>query len=146
MVVLGMQAMGRAPAAEPPKGGGAAASPVAEGAPKANMPLWRQALPFVVGAGLVAVVLARLDLSLLFEHLRHTNYPALLSFALLTTLLLVAADTLATVSFYRRTIGPMSFRQFFLIRAASYLPSLLNYNLGQAWVVYFVSRAYRAPL
>jgi hypothetical protein len=33
-----------------------------------------------------------------------------------------------------------------VIRAAAYLPSLVNHHVGQAWLTYFLSKAYRAPI
>jgi len=87
-----------------------------------------------------------IDLGLFIRQLGHTNYFAFLSFASVITLALITADTFATVGIYRRTVCPVSFRQFFVLRAASYLPSLLNHHVGQAWLTYFISKTYRAPL
>jgi hypothetical protein len=106
----------------------------------------RRALPFVTAALLIAIVLARLDVGLLVRKLGSTNYLAILSFAAAATLGLIGADTVATVGIYRRTIGRVSFRQFFVLRAASYLPSLLNHHVGQAWLTYSISKAYRTPV
>jgi len=94
----------------------------------------------------VAVILLRLDIGLFVQQLGHANYPGLFVFATTITFLLLTADTFATVGIYRRTVCPISFRQLFVLRAASYLPSLLNHHVGQAWLTYFLSKVYRAPL
>jgi hypothetical protein len=103
-------------------------------------------LPFVVGALLVATVVSRLD----FEHfvgaVRRTNLVAFVGFALAFQVALLAADVLATTYVYRTTIGPVRYRELFVIRAASYLPSIVNHHLGQAWLTYFLAKAYRAPM
>src|SRR5262245_46947044 len=112
----------------------------------ASVPPWRRALPFLIAAALVAFVLARLDLGSFVHQLGRTNYVAFLSFAFVATLASLTADTFATVGIYRRTVCPVSFQQFFVLRAASYLPSLLNHHVGQAWLTYFISKTYRAPL
>jgi hypothetical protein len=111
-----------------------------------TLPLWRRLLPFLVATTLIAFVVSRLNLGRFVEQLQRVNYVALLSFAVVVTLLLISADTFASVGLYERTVGRISFRRFFVIRSASYLPSLLNHHVGQAWLTYFISRACRAPL
>jgi hypothetical protein len=107
---------------------------------------FRAALPFVVGAALLLFVLGRLDYAAFFRHLGSTNYGAYMAFAVVFNAALVAADALAIKHVYNRTICPASYRELFMLRAASYLPSLLNYHVGQGWLTYFLSKAYGAPL
>jgi hypothetical protein len=109
-------------------------------------PFWRSALPFVLGAVLLAYVLGRLDYATFLRHLGSTNYGVYIAFAVIFNAALVGADTLAIRFIYSRTICPASYRELFVLRAASYLPSLLNYHVGQGWLTYFLSRTYRAPL
>jgi hypothetical protein len=59
---------------------------------------------------------------------------------------LLSADSLATAHVYRKTVCPVRFREVFLIRGASYLPSMLNHHVGQGWLTYFISKTYGAPL
>jgi hypothetical protein len=91
-------------------------------------------------------VLAKVDFAAFVHQLGRTNYLGFLAFAAVSTLLLLLADCSATVEIYRRTICPVSFQSFFTVRAASYLPSLLNYQVGQAWLTYFMAKFHRAPL
>jgi hypothetical protein len=106
----------------------------------------RAALPFVVGGVLLLFVLGRLDYAAFFRHLGSTNYAAYMAFAVVFNASLVAADSLAIKHVYNRTICPASYRELLLLRAASYLPSLLNYHVGQGWLAYFLSKTYGAPL
>jgi hypothetical protein len=110
------------------------------------LPWYRQALPIVLAAALVTYVLARIDWDTFWAHITAVNYAAFVGFMVLFIVSLLLADTLATSYVYRRTVAPVAYREFFLIRAASYLPSSLNYHLGQAWLTYFISRAYGVPL
>jgi hypothetical protein len=123
----------------------AAASP-AEPNPPASRSRWRAALPLVLALGLVAVVLARLDFHAFVRHLARTPAPAFLAFATVFVLALLSADTLATVLIYRRAVAPIRFRDFFLLRGASYLPSALNHHLGQAFVTLALSRLHGVSL
>jgi hypothetical protein len=125
--------------------------PLADAAPNdrpaaAATPLWRRLLPFALATALVALVLARLDIELFVRQLGKANYVGLLAFAGAITFLLLSADTFATVGIYRRTVCPISFHHLFVLRAASYLPSLLNHHVGQAWLTYFLAKVYRAPI
>ncbi|MBX3183941.1 MAG: flippase-like domain-containing protein [Polyangiaceae bacterium] len=109
-------------------------------------PLWRRVLPFLLGAALLGWVLRRTSFSELAGALEHTNHAAFFGFALVALLTNLALDCIATSYIYRRTVCPVSFREFFVIRGASYLPSMLNHNLGQAWLTYYLAKRYRAPL
>jgi hypothetical protein len=114
--------------------------------PPQDLPLWRRALPFVVAAALVAWVASRLDFPAFLAAIRSTNYVGFVGFAALFTPALIAADVLATTRVYDKSLGPIRYRDLFVIRAASYLPSILNHHLGQAWLTYFLAKAYRVPV
>ncbi len=109
-------------------------------------PLWRRALPFVLALGLVAFVVRKLDVRAFARHLATVNAPAFLLFEVAFILALLTADTFATVLVYRRSVAPIRFRDFWILRGASYLPSMLNHHVGQAFITYFVARRYGTPL
>jgi hypothetical protein len=108
--------------------------------------LWKRVLPFIVAALLIWYVVHKLDLQAFLRHLRSVHYPSFIAFMVLFTAANLAADAVATSFVYRRTICPIKTGEFFLIRGASYLPSLLNHHVGQAWLTWYISRAHRAPL
>lgn len=112
----------------------------------ASPSLARRALPFLLAAVLLAYVLSRLDLDRFAAAIASTHYVLFFVFTLAFTLTLLAADSFATSKIYARTVHPIRFRELFVIRGASYLPSLLNHHVGQGWLTYYVSRAYGAPL
>ena len=119
---------------------------VAPPAPHDERPLWRKILPFAVALGLTALLIWRLDLQAFVRHLQGVNYLGFLAFCGVFTLLLLAADSVATAFVYSRTVCPVRVRDLFLIRGASYLPSLVNHHVGQAWLTWYMARAYKAPL
>jgi len=94
----------------------------------------------------VAFLLYRLDLARFLQHLQRVNYAAFIGFVAAFNLALLTADAFATSYVYRRTVCPIRFREFWLIRGFSYLPSLLNHHVGQAWLTWYLSRRYQAPL
>lgn len=114
--------------------------------PRDERPWWRRALPFVIAVALTAYLVTKMDLAAFVKHLRGVDYVSFLGFCWGFSLLLLSADALATSFVYSRTVCPIRFRELLLIRGASYLPSVLNHHLGQAWLTWYVARAYRAPL
>ncbi|WP_234022843.1 lysylphosphatidylglycerol synthase domain-containing protein [Sorangium cellulosum] len=139
-----------ATAPHPHDGGAAAARPHDGGLPERATPRLlrraRRALPFVLAAALVAFTLGRLDGSKFLAALARVDAPLFLGFAVLFVLALLAADTFATVLVYRRAVAPVAFRDFLVLRGASYLPSLLNHHVGQAFITVFLSRVHGVPL
>jgi uncharacterized membrane protein YbhN (UPF0104 family) len=117
------------------------------GPPSATaQPLWRRLLPFVTAAALLAFVLSRLDFAAFWAAVSRTHYVLFFLFTVGFNAALLATDSLGTVQVYRSTVCPVRYRELFVIRAASYLPSMLNHHVGQAWLTYFMSKVYKAPL
>lgn len=148
-----------APGSSPSGAEGATTDPAANPAPpgavepvaaswrqRPTVPVWRRALPFLLALGLLVWVLRRTGMDELRGALSQTNFVLFFAFTFCSTLLTLVADSYATSYVYRRTVCPIRFREFLMIRGASYLPSMLNHNLGQAWLTYFMSKRYSAPL
>ncbi len=124
-----------------------AAADIAGAAPSAaTLPLWRRVLPFLIALVLLAFVVGRLDWATFGRALSSINYVAFVAFTLVFSAALLTSDTFATAHIYRTRICPVRFRELFVIRAASYLPSLLNHHVGQGWLTYFMAKNYKAPL
>jgi hypothetical protein len=116
------------------------------GASVTAAPLWKRVLPFVVALGLVAFVISRVDYTAFVAALHRTNLAGFFAFTVLFTLALLAVDCFASVNVYRLLVGKISFRELFYLRGASYLPGLLNHNVGQAWLTYAIARACKVPI
>lgn len=109
-------------------------------------PIWRRALPFLLALALIGFVLSRLDLAAFARQLATLDYPVFLLVCVAFTFALLTADTFATVIIYRRSVAKIRFRDFWVLRGASYLPSLVNHHVGQAFVTYFLSREHGISL
>jgi hypothetical protein len=107
---------------------------------------WRRALPFAVAIVFVGFTLARIDLRAFARALASVNAPAFAGFSVLFVLALLTSDSFATAVVYRRTVAPVTFRELWILRGASYLPSILNHHVGQAILTYYVSRRYQVSL
>lgn len=111
-----------------------------------DAPAWRTWASVGLALALVGFVLSRLDFEAFRRALAGTNHVAFAAFAVVFNFALLTADALATTWLYRRTLAPVRLGELLVIRAASYLPALLNHHVGQGWLTYFVSRVYRASL
>ena len=118
----------------------------AEPPAEARSPAWRRALPFALALALIAFVLGRLDLAAFVRQLATLNYGLFLLACVAFTFALLTADTFATVIIYRRSVAKIAFRDFWILRGASYLPSVLNHHVGQAFVTYFLAREHGISL
>jgi hypothetical protein len=124
----------------------APSEPVSEAPAAPSAPLWRRALPFVLAIALVGWVVSRLDLRAFVAQLARVDYPAFLAFTTAFVLALLTADAFATTIVYRFAVARVSFREIWVLRGASYLASLLNHHVGQAFFTYFVSRSHGVAL
>ena len=107
---------------------------------------WLKALPLVAALALVGFVVSRLDLTAFVAQLTRLNCPLYLGFAAAFVGALLLADAFATTLIYRRTVAPVPLGEMLALRGASYLPSIVNHHLGQAFITYFLSRAYGVTL
>lgn len=114
--------------------------------PPPQLPLWRRVLPFAIAIALLSFVLARLDLAAFLAVLRELDVPLFLGFTAVWTVVLLAADALASVAAYRVSAPGVRFVHFFVLRGASYMMAIVNHHLGQAFLTYMTSRAFGVPI
>jgi hypothetical protein len=114
--------------------------------PAAPAPWWRRALPFALALGLIAFTLSRIDFHAFAARLAAVNAPAFVAFSIAFVLALLTADAFATVIVYRRDVARVRFVDFWVLRGASYLPSLLNHHVGQAFITVYMAREHGVSL
>lgn len=106
----------------------------------------RRAVPFVIAAVLLTVTFARLDFDAFKAALRGLDVVTFLAFALGWHVVLLAADALGNVAAYRLTMPNVKYTDFVLFRGASYIPGMVNYHLGQAYLTYLLARLAGLPV
>jgi len=112
----------------------------------AATPLWRKLVAIAAAGGLLVWVMSRINLGQFMGALSHIDHVSYLAFMFLFVIALLLADSLAIGFVYTRYICAVSYKEILVLRGASYLPSLINYHVGQAWLTWYVSRAYRARI
>ena len=106
----------------------------------------RKVLPWVVAVGLMGYLFYKIPLDSLAQELRQMDWPFLLLVVLFVDLGAWLTDSWATSRVFTWFLAPVSFKEFLPVRAATYLMAILNYNLGQAGMVYYVHRVKKVPL
>lgn len=134
-------------------GGVSSAAPLAPASPPVSQvgqakptPRWKAVAPFVLAIALLAFLFARTDLAAIRARLADIDVPLFLGFSGLFVACLLSADAFATVLVYRPILGRIRFRDLWVVRGASYLPSILNHHVGQAFVTVFLARSHNVPL
>ncbi|WP_050434738.1 lysylphosphatidylglycerol synthase domain-containing protein [Chondromyces crocatus] len=103
-------------------------------------------MPSLAAVALVAFAVSRIQPDAFLDALARVDPLAYITFSIAFVFALLAADSFATVLVYRGAGLPVRYRDFFVLRGASYLPSLLNHHVGQAFLTLALSRAHGASL
>jgi hypothetical protein len=114
--------------------------------PPPRVPFLKRALPFVVAIVLLGIVASQLDYRAFADALKKLDYVSFLAFNAAWCVSLLAADALGNFAVYRLTMPGVRWRDFFLYRGASYVPTLVNYHLGQGYLTYLMSKLAGVPL
>ncbi len=107
---------------------------------------WRRLTPFVLALGLLTWLLLSVDLEQVGKAIVVAPKFELLGFAFAFMITLLAADAWATSRVYARAVCPVKFQELFVLRGASYLPSIVSHHVGQGWLTYFLAKVYDARL
>lgn len=107
---------------------------------------WKRLLPYLLGLFLLGYVAWSIDLHALLGAFQTVNYWAYGAMMFCFVVVLLLADALAMHAVFSKNIGPVKVSDLVVLRGASYLPAVLNYHLGQAWLTWFVSKVHRVPV
>jgi hypothetical protein len=129
-----------APSADPNP---SAASPPGAQPPRRGLRRW---MAPVAALALTAWIVSRIDFRTFASALSQV---ALGPYALLGVgfvFALLTADAFATLGIYRPLAPKLGFRELWVLRGASYLPSLVNHHVGQAYLTVVLSQRHGVPL
>lgn len=137
-------------AASPPPAGSLAAGPHAASTPAASPHAQpsarRRAAPWAVAAALLALVFAKTNPASVVASLRSVDPWRYVAFIAAFSAINLLCDAVATCQAYRLVSPGLPLRWVLVVRGASYLPSVVNYHLGQAYLTYLLSRRCGVPL
>lgn len=105
----------------------------------------RRVLPVLLTVGILYYVLSRIPYERLLTALSEADYVLFLAFMIPNTLLYVLWDTLVLATAVRWFHGPVRYRDFLPVRAASYIVAIVNTNVGRGALAMFVGRLLNRP-
>ena len=106
----------------------------------------RKVLPWMVALGLMGYLFYKIPLDSLVQELRQINWPMLLAVVVFVDLGSWLTDSFAASRVFSWFLTPVSMKEILPVRAATYLMAILNYNLGQAGLIYYIHRAKNVPV
>ena len=105
----------------------------------------RRILPLLVTAGFFYVVLRRIPYQRLVAALSEADYFRFLAFMIPNAVIYIAWDTLVLAVAIRWFHGPVRYRDLLPVRAASYIVTMMNENVGRGALAVFVGRLLDRP-
>jgi len=107
---------------------------------------WRRLLPWGMALAITTYLVVKTDHRSLIASLRSVSLVQFIGFIFAFSIINLLCDTLATWKTYRTLQPSLAFRSIFVVRGASYLPSIVNYHAGQAYLTYLLSKRHGIPL
>ncbi|HYB91648.1 MAG TPA: lysylphosphatidylglycerol synthase domain-containing protein [Candidatus Binataceae bacterium] len=120
-----------------------------ESAPPADAPRaprWRKAIPYLITAAIFALIFWRIPLAKVAEALGQVPVAKFVAIFLPYSLLYFAVDSFCLAWVVRKFNAPMTLGDILPIRASMYLLAMVNTNLGQGGVAYYLHRKGRIAL
>ncbi len=121
----------------------AASRPPAQSARTA--PIWKKALPYVGTVAIFALIFWRIPMTKVGEALKQAPIFEFVAVFLPFSAFYWMIDSLCLTWVVQRFNAPMRFRDIVPIRASMYLLALINTNLGQGGVAYYLYRKAKIP-
>ena len=127
---------------------GPAAAPSSQSDParsKRTTPIWKKALPYVGTVAIFALIFWRIPMGKVGQALEQAPVLKFVAVFLPFSAFYWMIDSLCLTWVVRRFNAPMRFRDIVPIRASMYLLALINTNLGQGGVAYYLYRKAKIP-
>jgi hypothetical protein len=106
----------------------------------------KKIVPWLLGLGMIAYLFYKISLGKLLGALGRSNLPWLIGAVFFVDFGSLFTDTFATAKIFTWFLTPISFVELVPVRAATYLMAILNYNLGQAGLIYYIHRTKKVPV
>ena len=113
--------------------------------PARKTPIWKKALPYVGTVAIFALIFSRIPMAKVGEALRQAPVLEFVAAFLPLSAFFWMIDSTCLTWVVRRFNAPMRFRDILPIRASMYLVALVNTNLGQGGVAYYLHRKAHIP-
>jgi hypothetical protein len=114
--------------------------PTMEAPPARRVPLWRRAIPYAGTMVIFALIFWRIPLHKVGDALTQVPVVRFLALFMPYSLFYFVIDSFVLTWVVRKFNAPMRYRDILPIRASMYLLAMINTNLGQGGVAYYLHR------
>jgi hypothetical protein len=111
-----------------------------EAPPARRTPIWRRAIPYAGTVFIFALIFARIPLHKVGDALTQVPVVRFLALFMPYSLFYFVIDSFVLTWVVRKFNAPMRYRDILPIRASMYLLAMINTNLGQGGVAYYLHR------
>ncbi|MFZ0889072.1 MAG: lysylphosphatidylglycerol synthase domain-containing protein, partial [Candidatus Binataceae bacterium] len=111
----------------------------------ARAPLWRRAIPYLVTLLIFGLIFWRIPIREVAEALKNVPAASFIGIFLPFSLFYFAIDAFCLTWVVRRFNAPVRYAEVMPIRASMYLLAMVNTNLGQGGVAYYLYRKMGIP-
>ncbi|HYA36520.1 MAG TPA: hypothetical protein VEF03_12920, partial [Candidatus Binataceae bacterium] len=108
-------------------------------------PLWRKAIPYVGTLAIFALIFWRIPIRQVLAALGNVPILSFVGVFMPFSIFYWLVDSYCLTWVIRRFNAPLSYADIIPIRASMYLLSLINTNLGQGGVAYYIHRKAHIP-
>lgn len=108
--------------------------------------LWRRAIPYLVTILIFGLIFWRIPIREVAEALKNVPAAGFIGIFMPFSLFYFAIDAFCLTWVVRRFNGPVRYAEVMPIRASMYLLAMVNTNLGQGGVAYYLYRKAGIPL
>jgi uncharacterized membrane protein YbhN (UPF0104 family) len=105
-----------------------------------------RALPWLVAIAVLAYLFSTTNLAALGAQLRKVPITAYAAFIVLGAVANLLSDCLGTWKVYQRIARDIDYRSIVVVRGASYLPTIVNYHVGQVYLTWLLARRHGVPV
>ncbi|MBI2338954.1 MAG: flippase-like domain-containing protein [Deltaproteobacteria bacterium] len=103
-------------------------------------------LPWIVAAGILYFMFQKIPPTDVLSTITHADIPRFIFFAIAYFIAIMMADCLGLKWLLSRFSTKVSFKETILMRGATYLLMVVNYNLAQGGIAFYLRRTHRAPV
>ena len=103
-------------------------------------------LPWLVAAGILYFLFQKIPADDVLSTITHADIPRFIFFAVGYFVIIMMADCLGLKWLLSRFSTKVSFKETILLRGATYLLMVINYNLAQGGIAFYLKRTHKAPV
>ncbi|MBI4411702.1 MAG: flippase-like domain-containing protein [Deltaproteobacteria bacterium] len=106
----------------------------------------KRILPWLIAAGILYFLFHKIPPTTVLSTITHANIPLFVFYSIAYFVIIMMADCVGLCWLLSRFSTPVNFKETLLMRGATYLLMVINYNLAQGGIAFYLRRTHKAPV